>query len=183
MGQDLGYLNRFLSSNAACLDQPRHHFITKISITFDERDVSSCRKPLDGELIKVSTSRARLLERLEHLFLLKHGASIHIYVTVPFKFSRHANLDRYPGFERKVLREVVSVMSDTLSRLRAAGYNLATGLTVSSRRPENDSLYDLLSGNAPIDGHSHFVNEDDSGSIWRYVLDLARGYRHLTDQD
>lgn len=60
--------------------------------------------------------------------------------------------DRSPHAERKVLRQVTTVMSDVLSRLSAEGYRLATGIQLSSRRPHKSSLYDLCSGNSPFDG-------------------------------
>jgi len=160
VGEDLGYIERFLSLNVARLGISRHHLITKISITFNQRDVVFLKKkkkhppPLGGDVTRVPTSRARLLERLEHLFLLKRGASIHLYAIIGCRYTRRMMIidDRSPHAERKVLRQVTTVMSDVLSRLSAEGYRLATGIQLSSRRPHKSSLYDLCSGNLLLDG-------------------------------
>lgn len=170
MGEDLGFIERFLSSNVICLDTPRHRFITKISITFNQRDVGSCRKSLEGEAANVSMLRTRLLERLEHLFLLRRGASIHVYVVVGCRDTRRAMMaDRSSRHEKKVLRDVTTVMSDVLSRLSADGYRLATGIHLSSSRPNKDTLYDLCPGDSSVDRGDYFVTGDESGLIWRYV--------------
>jgi hypothetical protein len=153
MGEDLGYIERFLSLNVARLGIPRHHLITKISITFNQRDVVFLEKPLGGDVTRVPTSRARILERLEHLFLLKRGASIHLYVIIGCRWTRRMMMidARSPRRERKVLRQVTTVMSDVLSRLSAEGYRLAMAIQLFSRRPDKSSLFDLCSGNLPLE--------------------------------
>lgn len=50
MGEDLGYIERFLYFNVARLGILRHHLNTKISITFNQRDVVFLKKkpPIGG---------------------------------------------------------------------------------------------------------------------------------------
>ena len=167
IGQDLGYLERFLSSQPAPLDTTRQLLVTKISIAFDLRDVGTHMQPLGGGVVRDSASRTRMLERLEHLFLLKEGASIHVYVIVPHNYTILARTpDRYAYHERKVLREVTATIADVLSRLAAAGYGLSTGIMLSSAWPNKGSLYDSVSEKSTNDTRSCFSTGHGSNLVW-----------------
>jgi len=167
IGQDLGYLKRFLSSQPAPLDKTRQLLVTNISIAFDLRDVGPHMQPSGGGVVRDSASRTRMLERLEHLFLLKEGASIHVYVIVPHSYTILARTpDRYAYHERKVLREVTTTIADLLSRLAAAGYGLSTGIMLSSRWPNNGSLYDSVSERSTNDTRSCFSSGHGSNLVW-----------------
>jgi hypothetical protein len=171
MGEHLEYIERFLSSNVARLGIPRRHFITNIGITFKQRDVVSCKKPLGEQFSDICTSRPRLLERLEHLFLLKRGASIHLYVIICRMAYCHARiLELSTRHERKVLRKVTTAMSNVLSRLSAEGYCLATGIHFPSGRPDKYPLYDLCSRDPLLDEEDYFANKHGSCLIWRYAF-------------
>jgi len=167
VGQDLGYLKRFLSSQPAPLDTTRQLLVTKISIAFDLRDVGTHMQPSGGGVVRDSASRTRMLERLEHLFLLKEGASIHVYVIVPHSYTILARTpDRYAYHEKKVLREVTTTIADVLSRLAAAGYGLSTGIMLSSTWPNKGSLYDSVSEKSTNDTRSCFSTGHGSNLVW-----------------
>jgi hypothetical protein len=172
MGEHLECIERFLSSNVARLGIPRCHLITKISITFKQRDVVSCKNPLGEQFSDISTSRPRLLERLEHLFLLKRGASIHLYVIIGRMAYCHARiLELSMRHERKVLRKVTTAMSNVLSRLSAEGYCLATGIIhFPAGRPDKYPLYDLCSRDPLLDEEDYFANKHGSCLILRYAF-------------
>jgi hypothetical protein len=52
IGQDLGYLKRFLTSKAASLDTSRQLLVTNISIAFDSRDVETHMQPTGGGVVR-----------------------------------------------------------------------------------------------------------------------------------
>jgi hypothetical protein len=66
-------------------------------------------------------------------------------------------LDRYAYHEKIVLCEVTMAMSDVLSRFMSVEYCLATGTMLSSRWPNNESLYDTNLGTLLLDVQSSFV--------------------------
>lgn len=157
IGQDLGNLKRFLSSQAASLDTSRQLLVTNISIAFDLRDVGTHMQSSGGGVVSDSSSRTRMLERLEHLFLLKQGASVHVYVIVPHSCTILARTpDRYAYHERKLLREVTTTIADVLSRLAVAGYGFSTGIMLSSRWPNDGSLYQSVSKRSTNDTRTCF---------------------------
>ncbi|KAI4709350.1 hypothetical protein J4E89_006099 [Alternaria sp. Ai002NY15] len=163
-GQDLGYLERFLSSQPAPLDTTRQLLVTKISIAFDLRDVGTHMQPSGGGVVRDSASRTRMLERLEHLFLLKEGASIHVYVIVPHNYTTLARTpDRYAYQERKVL---------------PAGYGLSTGIMLSSTWPNNGSLYDSVSEKSTNDTRGCFYTGHGSNlethTTYYFALPMSR---------
>jgi hypothetical protein len=167
IGQDLGYLKRFLTSKAASLDTSRQLLVTNISIAFDSRDVETHMQPTGGGVVRDSSSRTRMLERLEHLFLLKEGASIHIYVIVPHSYTLLAEAPtRYAHHERKVLREATTAISNVLIRLATTGYSLSTAIMLASRWPNNGSLYDMVSERSKRDARSCFVTGNGSNLMW-----------------
>jgi hypothetical protein len=143
IGQDIGFLERFVTGKASHLNVPRHTLITKLSITFDERDIKSCKDTV-GEDTRPFSSRTRLLGRLEHLFLLEPGASIYIYAIVPNSWTLLAQVpDRYAYHSRKLLRELTTTIHPAVRRLKDGEYLIAAAIMTSEGWPVSDSLYHL----------------------------------------
>ena len=145
LGLDIGFLERFLTARVNVLDMPRYCLLSKISITLDQRDLMSCKSASPGDKASFSP-RKRLLQRLEYLFQLKEGVSIHIYAYRPIGRTYMLQDPRELLNDReRLLREVTAPISDTLARMKDCGYSIAIAVKDCMRDfpPQVHQLYHL----------------------------------------
>ena len=129
LGLDIGFLETFLFEKVDFLDIPRHRVISQISITLDRRDLVSCRHEIQNEgEVKTFSPHKRLLGRLEALFLLREGASIHIYPYRPNTWTEGPDSPITHNPQKRLLQDITTPIFDTLRRLKHAGYVIAVAI-------------------------------------------------------
>ncbi len=167
LGLDIGFLDDFLMEKVDFIDVPRHQLLSKILITLDQRDLVSYRNKVVEDRFKAFSPYARLLERLEALFLLREGASIHIHPYRPITgFIRRPSLQDV-DVPKRVLIDITTPIFDTLRRLKNAGYSITAVMSDDPIPQWSYQLWNLEIDNGIVSDGVYYHPEGETALVWR----------------
>lgn len=127
IGLDLRFLGLFLTSKVPFVNESRYCLVRKISITLDNRDVTSCSlSGFDGSLKSMLPVNSSLMQ-LNQLTRLAPGSSIHIYA---YHRRNRVYIDaRYLGaYRERLLRDLAMRLFDQFCQLKRMGYSVSLGI-------------------------------------------------------
>ncbi|KAF2825243.1 hypothetical protein CC86DRAFT_40823 [Ophiobolus disseminans] len=173
--QDMVSLGRFLCDYVDGVGVPRGQLIKKISIMLNQKDISTSIVRL-ADCVPSFVPRKRLLKSLEHLFLLRRGASIRFYLSPSnYRAQGPENILEGSDFQEDLLQLIILPIFAILRRLKGARYSIATGVAGMDGRawPSDATMYHLEDSQS-VSTRPSLSIRGDLDLVWRQVQPISK---------